>query len=108
MKNHPTKNPRGLAGGAGAMSGAPSREPTPNRRPEALLIDAASAAVILGIGSRTLWSLTARNAVPVVRIGSRVLYRPEHLSAWLDAGAPDEPGAADKILRDLRRAGGAR
>lgn len=108
MNSNPTKNPRGLAGDAGGMSGTPSREPTLNRRPQALLIDAGSASVILGIGTRTLWSLTARNAVPVVRIGSRVLYRPEHLSAWLDAGAPDEPGAADKILRDLRRAGGAR
>lgn len=104
----PTKNPRTLAGDAGGVSGTPSREPTVNDSPKALLIDAASAAVILGIGTRTLWSLTARNALPVVRIGSRTLYRPDHLAAWLDAGAPDEPGAADKILRDLRRAGGGR
>jgi len=76
--------------------------------PEPMLIDAASAAVILGISPRTLWSLTACNAVPVVRIGTRVLYRPEHLSAWLDAGAPSEPGSANKILRELRRDGGAR
>lgn len=76
--------------------------------PEPMLIDAESAAVVLGISPRTLWSLTNRNAVPCVRIGARVLYRPDHLSAWLDAGAPDEPGAADKILRDVRRMGGGR
>lgn len=70
-----------------------------------MLIPASSAAVILGIGERTLWSLTNRNAVPSIRIGKRVLYRPEHLTAWLDAGAPIEPGAADKIIRDLRRGG---
>ena len=71
-----------------------------------MLINAASAAVVLGIGTRTLWSLTNRSAIPSVRIGTRVLYRPAHLAAWLDAGAPNGPGAADKLLRDLRRGGG--
>lgn len=103
MPNDPNQSPHPLA----SMKGA-NRSGKSTASVDPLLIDAASAAVILGIGTRTLWSLTARNAVPVVRIGSRVLYRPEHLSAWLDAGAPDEPGAADKIVRDLRRTGGAR
>jgi len=97
----PIESAPALASKGGRKNRSTNSTPSVDR----LLIDAASAAVILGIGTRTLWSLTARNAIPVVRIGTRVLYRPDHLSAWLDAGAPDEPGAADKIVRDLRRGG---
>ncbi len=94
---HPTES-------APAPASKRGRKRSPKSTPiDPMLIDAVSAAVILGVGHRTLWSLTNRNAVPSVRIGRRVLYRPEHLSAWLDAGAPTEPGAADRLLRDLRR-----
>ena len=110
MKTTKEKSPPMLGGTAGGklVSVSPFREPTPDCTtvPTPMLIDAASAAVVLGIGTRTLWSLTNRSAIPSVRIGTRVLYRPAHLAAWLDAGAPNGPGAADKLLRDLRRGGG--
>ena len=38
---------------------------------------------MLGISSRTLWSLTIERAIPHVRIRSRVLYLPEDLRDWL-------------------------
>jgi hypothetical protein len=101
----PSESAPALAGKGGGGNRSHKRIPAADG-PDPMLIDAASAAVVLGIGTRTLWSLTNRKAVPSVRIGKRVLYRPEHLSAWLDAGAPTGPNAAEKLLRDLRRGGG--
>lgn len=68
-----------------------------------LLIDAKTAAAALSIGSRTLWTLTRCEAIPSVRIGRRVLYRPGELAAWLDAGAPHEPGAAERVRRMIAK-----
>lgn len=63
----------------------------------ALLVSAQAAAKMLAIAPRTLWQYTRWNAIPCVRVGRRVLYRPSELEAWLDAGAPTEPGAADEV-----------
>ena len=87
------------------------RKPRSSKRAnqvDPLLLDAESAAVLLNISTRFLWTLTNIGAIPSVKISRRVLYRQEHLIAWLDAGAPTEPGSANKVLRDLRRDGGAR
>lgn len=70
------------------------------------LLDRPSAAVVLGIGLRLLDQLTSCEAIPSVCIGRRRLYREDHILAWLDAGAPQKPGSASRVLRDLRRGGG--
>lgn len=48
-----------------------------------LLVDAKRAAVMLSIGTRTLWSLTKAGEIPHVRIRSRVLYAVEDLRRWI-------------------------
>ncbi|RMH24590.1 MAG: hypothetical protein D6692_12770 [Planctomycetota bacterium] len=72
------------------------------------LLDRSSAAVVLGIGTRLLDQLTGCNAMPSVKIGTRRLYREDHLLAWLDAGAPQTPGSAARVVRDFQRRGGRR
>lgn len=76
--------------------------------PEPLAVNAETAAKMLGIGTRSLWSFTACDAVPHVRIGRSVRYRPDELRAWLDLGAPTEPGSAEAVRSAMRvREGGA-
>lgn len=70
-----------------------------------LLIDATKAASILSLGKRTLWGMTQRGAIPCVRVGRRVLYRPCELEAWVAAGAPDTPGSGDYIRESMREGG---
>ena len=52
---------------------------------ETMLIDSIQAARELCISPRTLWSLTKAGDIPPVRIGSRVLYKPDDLRAFIDA-----------------------
>ena len=50
-----------------------------------LLLDAREAAAALSISTRSLWSIThPRGPVPVVRIGSRVLYSVADLQAAIE------------------------
>jgi len=72
-----------------------------------LLIDARAAAQKLGLGARTLWSLTNRDALPSRRIGRLVRYDPVELAAWIEADCPTEPGAASRVRRAMRKRGGA-
>jgi hypothetical protein len=59
-----------------ALSVSPAAEP--------LAVDARTAARMIGVSQRTLWSLTApRGPVPVARIGNRVVYRIRDLDAYL-------------------------
>ena len=52
----------------------------------ALLVDARSAAAMLGIGQRFLWSLTASGDIPSVRLSKRaVRYSVQDLEAWIAA-----------------------
>jgi len=50
----------------------------PNR-----LLSARQACVLLGLSLPTLRRMTAARAVPFVRIGSRVLFEPESLQAYI-------------------------
>jgi predicted DNA-binding transcriptional regulator AlpA len=49
---------------------------------EPLLVDVATAAQMLAISQRKLWSLTNIGDVPCVRIGKSVRYSLEELRAW--------------------------
>ncbi len=89
MNADPRKSARTLAGSTGG-------EVTSNSIP-VLLVKPRDAAAMLGIGERTLWGLTKCGAVPSRRIGRAVRYSVSELRAWLDAGCPTEPGAADAI-----------
>ncbi|MFK7883622.1 MAG: helix-turn-helix domain-containing protein [Phycisphaerales bacterium] len=101
MQTNPNQSPRPLAGNPGAKR---STNSTPLPAPE--LIAESSAAVIVGMGRRTLWALTRCRAIPHRKIGRSVRYVPRELNAWIDAGCPTEPDAMDRVLRDLRRGGG--
>lgn len=50
-----------------------------------LLLTASDAAGRLSISPRTLWTLTDRGEMPVVRIGRAVRYDVRDLIAWIDA-----------------------
>lgn len=50
---------------------------------EPLLIDAKKAAKTLGISTRKLWQMTAEFEIPCTRIGTRNLYSPDALRAWI-------------------------
>lgn len=75
---------------------------TVNYRP--LLIKSKEAARLLGIGERTLWSLSRRNAIPSHRIGQSVRYCPSELQAWIKLGCPLKPDSATKV-RDSMECG---
>ncbi len=49
------------------------------------LISSREAAYRLGVSLRHLWSLTApRGPIPAIKLGRRVLYRPQDLAAFLE------------------------
>jgi excisionase family DNA binding protein len=50
-----------------------------------LLLTPREAARALAIGERTLWSLTRRGEIPVVRIGRAVRYDPRDLDVYVQA-----------------------
>jgi hypothetical protein len=51
---------------------------------ESLLVNASEASKMLGISDRTLWTIShPRGSVPVVKIGSRVLYSVAALERWI-------------------------
>ena len=51
------------------------------------LLDPATAARLLGVGRTTIYSMIARNRVPVVRIGRSVKIPRRALLAWIDDAA---------------------
>ncbi|MCX5654217.1 MAG: hypothetical protein NTY65_06175 [Planctomycetota bacterium] len=88
------------------MSDAPT---TPALCPPAappLLVSAATAARLAGIG-RTLWlQLHSSGRVPLpVRLGRRVLWRREELAAWIAAGCPGRDRW--QAMKENRTRGGA-
>jgi excisionase family DNA binding protein len=52
---------------------------------EPLALGAVEAARMLGIGTRTLWTLTKSGEIPHARVGRRVLYPLHDLRQWLAA-----------------------
>jgi excisionase family DNA binding protein len=72
-----------------------------------MLVSTSEACALLGLGARTIWSLTTRNAIPHRRVGRRVLFSPDELRAWVAANCPTAPGSAERVRKALR-AGGAR
>lgn len=49
-----------------------------------LLVNAETAATMLGVGTRFLWSLTAGGQIPVVRLSKRAIrYSVRDLEAWI-------------------------
>lgn len=51
--------------------------------PTPLLLTAKQAAHALAISERKLWSMTAGQEIPVVRIGRAVRYSPAALEKWI-------------------------
>jgi excisionase family DNA binding protein len=56
---------------------------TTTKFPPPLLISAKEAARLLGIGTTLLWEQTQQGLIPAKRIGTRVLYDPDRLRAWI-------------------------
>ena len=50
-----------------------------------LLVKARDAARMMGISTRTLWTLTNMGTIPCVRIGRAVRYSLDDLRAFIDA-----------------------
>ena len=53
-------------------------------RPEPLLLPGKEAARILGISTRTLWTLSNMGAIPSIRIGRAVRYSVSDLHLFID------------------------
>lgn len=63
--------------------------PSHNTMIEPILIDAAAAAKLLGIGRTLFYSLHREAKLPApVQLGRRVLWNRADLQAWADAGCP--------------------
>ena len=62
----------------------------------ALAVNLRQAAALLGVSDRTVWSLVQRREIPHLRLGKRLLFRPESLRAWLceleRGAAPEQRG----------------
>jgi len=62
-------------------------EPSPIASPASppKLMTVRDAAKALAICEKTLWALTERGEIPVVRIGRSVRYDPQDLSRWIES-----------------------
>ncbi len=69
----------------------------------AILIDSMTAAEMLGMSPRKLFDLTKARAIPSRKIDRLVRYSVAEVEAWVDAGCPTEPGAADGVLASMRQ-----
>jgi len=77
----------------GSTAGGKSNE----QHDSALLINPKTAAAMLAVGARTLWSLTNCNAIPSRKVGRAVRYSPDELRAWIALNCPTAPGAGDRV-----------
>lgn len=65
----------------------------------------AEAARLTGLGERTVWRLVNMNALPHRRCGRALLFVPDELVAWIEAGCPQEAGSADRVRAAMRKGG---
>jgi predicted DNA-binding transcriptional regulator AlpA len=79
------------------LSDVPGTIPTP----APLLIDAKAARLAISMGERKLWSLTNCRAIPSRKIGKSVRYSPAELAAWVACGCPTDPGAGDRVRKEV-------
>lgn len=105
-----SKAPRQLGGQTGSIDRASPEGPLHSQytSPNPKLIDPATAATLLGIGARSLWTYTQLRAIPSRKIGRSVRYAVAELDAWIGLGCPTERDAADAVLAEVRRIGGGR
>ncbi|MCW5755346.1 MAG: helix-turn-helix domain-containing protein [Phycisphaeraceae bacterium] len=68
-----------------------------------LLIDAKAACALLCMGERRLWVLSNCRAIPSYKIGKSRRYSPDELRAWIRANCPTDPGAGDRVRKEVRR-----
>lgn len=61
-------------------------EESPEGRPQLrpLVYTKSEAALLLGIGESTLSEYQSRGEIAFIKLGSRILFRPDHLTAFLD------------------------
>jgi excisionase family DNA binding protein len=59
-----------------------------------LLMSEREAAQAMGVTARTMYSLRHTAALPHVRIGARILYRPGDLAAWIEQRTERQTGGA--------------
>ncbi len=62
----------------------------------------AAAARVLSLSERKVWQLVNCNALPHRRVDRAVLFIPRELEAWLDAGCPTQPDAAQRVRAAMR------
>jgi predicted DNA-binding transcriptional regulator AlpA len=62
-----------------------------------LLIDAKTRCPMLGLGRRTVWSLTNCKALPSRRIGRARRCCLAEMRTWIDADCPTEPGSSERV-----------
>lgn len=74
------------------MSFAPFQGAPPTE-PEALLVDVRTAAKMLSVSERLLWSWTKAGQIGSVHIGRRVLYPVQGLRDWVAARTHGGPAA---------------
>ena len=67
----------------------------------AILRGLKAAADFIGLGARKTWSLRSCNALPHKQCGRALLFDTAELRAWLDAGCPSHPNAADDVRRAM-------
>lgn len=84
----PAKTPPAMTA-AGRLS-SPKSPPRPASPADALTVDAAGAARLLGISASHLFALrrTGRLGPAPIRLGRAVRYRTADLAAWVAAGCP--------------------
>lgn len=56
---------------------------------------------IVPIGQRRLYALVRENQIPHVKLGKRILIRPESVLAWLKAQEVGDPPPASRATTDF-------